>query len=73
MYEQYNSKTNKVLRKDSSSALKEAEKMIEEKNNEITSLKEDLSQAKTYIEQQKVINSKLYWYIDFINIYSELL
>jgi len=32
--------------------------MIEEKNNEISLLKKDLSQAKTYIEQQKVINCK---------------
>ncbi|ORY39805.1 hypothetical protein LY90DRAFT_672360 [Neocallimastix californiae] len=45
--------------KNISVALGEAEKMIEEKNNEISLLKKDLSQAKTYIEQQKVINYKL--------------
>jgi len=32
--------------------------MIEEKNNEISLLKKDLYKAKTYIEQQKVINCK---------------
>ncbi|ORY50634.1 hypothetical protein LY90DRAFT_508466 [Neocallimastix californiae] len=48
-----------VLGKDNSFFLKEAKHLIEEKENEISLLKEDLSQAKTYIEQQKVINSKL--------------
>jgi hypothetical protein len=54
-----NEKEINVLGKDNSFFLKEAKHLIEEKENEISLLKEDLSQAKTYIEQQKVINSKL--------------
>ncbi|OUM66642.1 hypothetical protein PIROE2DRAFT_6058, partial [Piromyces sp. E2] len=39
--------------------LKETQLLIEEKDNEISKLKDDLSQARTYIEQQNVINNKL--------------
>ncbi|ORX81865.1 hypothetical protein BCR32DRAFT_293031 [Anaeromyces robustus] len=59
--------------KDDINTVKETEQIIEDKNNEITKLKEDLSQARTYIEQQKVIANKLETEIqecqDQINIY----
>jgi len=50
---------NNISNKTRSAEVEEIEKMIEDKNKEISLLKEDLSQAKTYIEQQKVINNKL--------------
>ncbi|ORX56126.1 hypothetical protein BCR36DRAFT_410156 [Piromyces finnis] len=48
-----------IVDKSNDKFTKETQSIIEEKDNEISKLKEDLSQARTYIEQQKIINNKL--------------